>query len=124
MVKVLNEIKEPKVSELGGKGYSLVVLIRNGFNVPMGFVIASEMFFKFLNNNNLIEKIQKLGSEINENNFQEKSKEIKNLILNGKMPGEIVSKIEENLNKLNVQYVSIRSSAVSEDSLKPKNLDA
>ena len=118
MVKFLNEINEPKVSELGGKGYSLAVLINNGFNVPKGFVITSEVFFKFLRFNNLMGKIENLSSKVKENNFQEKSKEIKNLILNEKIPEEIALEIEKNLNKLNVQYVSIRSSAVSEDSLK------
>lgn len=118
MVKFLNEINEPKVSELGGKGHSLDVLINNGFNIPKGFVITSEAFFKFLDNNNLMEKIEKLNSEINKNNFKEKGKEIKNLIVRGKITEEIASEIEKGLNKLNVQYVSVRSSAVSEDSLK------
>ncbi len=118
MVKVLSEIKEPSVSDLGGKGYSLAVLINNQFNVPHGFVIISEAFFKFLRDNNLMKKIEKLASEINKNNFQEKGKEIRKLILSGKTPEEIASEIKGNLNKLNVQYVSIRSSAVSEDSLK------
>ena len=118
MVKSLSEIKEPKVSELGGKGYSLAVLINNGFNVPKGFVIVSDAFFEYLKQNNLMNRIEKLTSDIDENNFQEKSEDIKNIILHGKMPEEIISEINENLNKLNVQYVSIRSSAVSEDSLK------
>lgn len=74
-------------------------------------------FFKFLDDNNLTEKIEKLNSEINENNFKEKGKEIQNLFVRGKIP-EIASEIEKGLNKLNVQYVSIRSSVVSEDSLK------
>jgi pyruvate,water dikinase len=106
------------VKEVGGKGYSLSVLIKNNLDVPKGFVIISDTFFRFLKRNNLIEKIEKLIFEINENNFRKKGKEIKNLILNGKMPEEIATEIEENLNRLNVQYVSIRSSAVSEDSLK------
>lgn len=118
MIKFLNEVKEPKVQELGGKGYSLAVLMNNGFNVPKGFAITSEAFFKFLEENNLIETIEKLSSQINKNNFQEKSKEIRELILRGKIPEEIISEIKEALNKLNVEYVSIRSSAVSEDSLK------
>ena len=117
-IKFLNEIKEPKVSELGGKGYSLAVLMNNGFNVPKGFVITSKAFFEFLKENNLKERIEKLVSEINESNFQEKSKEIRNLILKGKIPEDIISEIKEALEKLNVGYVSIRSSAVSEDSLK------
>ncbi len=106
------------VRELGGKGYSLSVLIKNGFDVPKGFVIISETFFKFLRENNLMEKIEKLASEIDKDNFQERSEEIKNLILNGRMLKEIVSEINKSLSKLNLQYVSIRSSAVSEDSLK------
>jgi len=118
MVKFLNEIDEPKVSELGGKGYSLAVLINNGFNVPKGFVIISDAFFECLRQNNLMEKMEKLSTEINEDNFREKSREIKNLILNRRIPKGIGLEIEENLDKLNVKYVSIRSSAVSEDSLK------
>ena len=48
MVKPLSEIKNPKVLELGGKAYSLVVLINNGFNVPDGFVIISYAFCGYL----------------------------------------------------------------------------
>jgi pyruvate,water dikinase len=117
-IKSLTELKDPKISEVGGKGYSLAVLINNGFNVPQGFVITSGVFFKFLKDNNLMDRIEKLVSEIDEDNFGEKSKEIRDLILDGKMPEEIASEIKESVNKLNVQYVSIRSSAVSEDSLK------
>jgi len=118
IIKSLTELTEPKTSEVGGKGYSLAVLINNGFNVPQGFVITSDTFFKFLKHNNLIERIEKLASEIDENTFLEKSKDIRDLMLNGEMPEDIAPEIEEPLNMLNAQYVSIRSSAVSEDSLK------
>jgi pyruvate,water dikinase len=118
MVRFFNEIKEPKILELGGKGYSLIGLMKNGFNIPKGFMITSETFFKFLKKNNFLDIIKRLISEINENNYQEKSKEIRNLILKGKMPKEIISEIKNALKKLNGQFVSIRSSAVSEDSLK------
>jgi len=33
MVKSLSEIKEPKVYEIGGKGYSLTILTNEGFIV-------------------------------------------------------------------------------------------
>jgi len=118
MVKFLNEIKEPKISELGGKGYSLAILTKNGFNVPKGFVIVSTGFFEYLKANNLMNMIKKLTSEIDENNFQEKCKEIKDLILSGEISEEIKSEVKENLEKLNAQYISVRSSAVSEDSFK------
>jgi pyruvate,water dikinase len=117
-VKFLNEIKEPKVSELGGKGYSLAVLTNNGFNVPRGFIIISRTFFEYLRQNDMMERIQELSSEINENNFEEKGREIRNLILSGKIQENIESEVKEALSKLNANYVSVRSSAVSEDSLK------
>ena len=117
-IKFLTELKDPKTSEVGGKGYSLAVLINNGFNVPQGFVSTSDAFFKFLKANNLMEKIEKLASEIAGNNFGEKSREIRDLILDGDVSEDIASEIGESLNKLNARYVSIRSSAVSEDSLK------
>ncbi len=106
------------VNEVGGKGYSLGVLAKNDFDIPKGFVIVSKAFFRSLKYNGLTEKIEKLTSEICKNNFQEKAKEIRNLILEGEMPEDLISEIKSNLNKLNVQYVSVRSSAVSEDSLK------
>ncbi len=106
------------VNEVGGKGYSLGVLAKNDFDIPKGFVIISKAFFKFLKYNGLTEKVEKLTSEICKNNFQEKTKEIRNLILEGEMLEDLISEIKSNLNKLNVQYVSVRSSAVSEDSLK------
>ena len=117
-VKFLSEIKEPKVRELGGKGYSLAILMNNGFNVPKGFVVVSQAFFDYLKYNGSLEKVRKLSEEINENNFQEKSKEIRNLILKGSIPKEIKEEIREGLEKLKVEYVAVRSSAVSEDSLK------
>lgn len=118
MIKFLNEIKEPKVSELGGKGYSLAVLVNNGFNVPKGFVITSDAFFGFLRENGIIDIIRKLISGINENNYREGSKELKNLILKGNISEQILQEIGEALRKLNKDILSIRSSAISEDSPK------
>ena len=117
MIKFLNEIKEPKVSELGGKGYSLVALINNGFKVPNGFILPSEGFFKFLRENNLIEKIERLATSINENNVQHISNKIKNLILNGEMPKYITFEIKDSLTKIKTKYVAVRSSAIGEDNL-------
>lgn len=37
------------ITEVGGKGYSLGVLIENGFSVPKGFVITTKAFFNFIN---------------------------------------------------------------------------
>jgi len=118
VIKFLNEIKEPKVSELGGKGYSLAVLMNHSFNVPKGFVTTSEVFFKFLEENELVDIIKKQTEKINENNYQDKCKEIRNLILNGEISQQIMQEIEKAIEKLNKDIVTIRSSAISEDSPK------
>lgn len=106
------------VSEVGGKSYSLSMLLNNDFNVPLGFVVTSSAFFGFLRNNDLAEKIQKLALEIIQDNFKEKSAKAREMILKGEIPEGISSEIDRFLYRLDSKYVSVRSSAVSEDSLK------
>jgi len=106
------------VREVGGKGHSLGVLLRSNFDVPDGFVITCAAFLKALEYNNLMGRVEKLAAEITQNNFRETSAGIKELILGSEIQEDIVSKIQKALKKLNAQYVSVRSSAVSEDSLK------
>jgi pyruvate,water dikinase len=106
------------VSEVGGKSYSLSMLLNNDFNVPQGFVVTSSAFFGFLRNNDLAEKIQKLALEIIQDNFKEKSAKAREMILKGEIPEGISSEIDRFLYRLDSKYVSVRSSAVSEDSLK------
>lgn len=115
VVEIQNNLPAIRV---GGKGHSLGILIENGFNVPEGFIITAEAFFSFLNYNGLTRKIEKLTFEIDKGNFQKKSKEIRSLISEGKIPEDLIPEIKKHLNKLNAQYVSVRSSAASEDSLK------
>jgi phosphoenolpyruvate synthase/pyruvate phosphate dikinase len=50
-IKSLLNLKEPKISEVGAKGYSLTIFANKNFDDPKSFVItsvASEAFFKFL----------------------------------------------------------------------------
>ena len=106
------------VSEIGGKAYSLSVLLKNIFNVPQGFVVTSSAFFDFLRHNDLYEEIHRLALEIGQDNFKEKSRQAREAILKGEMPENIASEIDRFLSRLGAKYVSVRSSAVSEDSLK------
>lgn len=117
-VKSFSQIEIPENKELGGKAYSLVVLTKNGFKIPRGFVLTANAFFEYLQYNSLLSEIEKLASEINESNFEVNSQRIRELIIGGKLPQEIIVEVEENLQRMGAQYVSIRSSALSEDSLK------
>lgn len=115
-IKLFSEIKKPKTLELGGKGYSLVLLFKNGFNVPNGFIIFSDIYFRYLYENNIGSKINKILIKTDISNFIEKSKQIKQIILDGKIPTEIKLTIEKNINLLKFKSLSIRSSAICEDS--------
>jgi phosphoenolpyruvate synthase/pyruvate phosphate dikinase len=106
------------VPEIGGKAHSLSVLLNNGFNVPQGFVITSSAFFDFLRQNGSLEEVQELASEMTGGNFKEKSAEAREAILKGEIPKSMASEIDGFLNRLVAKYVSIRSSAASEDSLR------
>lgn len=103
---------------VGGKGLSLAKMYKNGFNVPNGYVIISDVFDKFLNENKIKEKIYKIISSCNvdnEKDIQNKSNEISQMISNCYISDSIKKEIMESFKKLNCQYVAVRSSATSED---------
>lgn len=112
----LKELRSENISEVGGKAHSLGIFINNKLNVPQGFVINSSTFFKYLDQNNLKNKIAKLVSEINGQNSKNLSEKIRRLILKGNISKEIDFKIKRNLDKYKFKYACVRSSAVSEDS--------
>ena len=80
-------------TEVGTKAAYLGDLIKSGFQVPQGFIITSEAFRKFLQNNKLDDKIQNILSSLNVENYHElkqSSTELENLILSSKIPQEIM----------------------------------
>jgi len=115
MISYFNKTTRPKVVELGGKGYSLTMLTTAGFNVPKGFVLVAKAFDEYLRLNTLKSDISKILLEINESNFREKSREARNLIHKGDISEELADEVRKGLININVPYLSIRSSAVSED---------
>ncbi|MGA1840887.1 MAG: PEP/pyruvate-binding domain-containing protein [bacterium] len=118
MIKVITDVEVPKRSSLGGKAFSLCTLSKEGINIPKGFIVTCEAFFRYLEYNCIRDKIEKLSSEINRENLQEKVKAIYTLTQNKEMPPEISQEIHDHLKLLNNKAVAIRSSAVSEDSAK------
>lgn len=114
---------ENRISIAGGKITHLAELKAIGIPVPEGFVITSHAFIKFLEYNNLKEKIEEVIKDVNINdleNLTNCSITIKNLILNAELPEEIENSIKnyckEIYNKLNYKCnFSVRSSAILED---------
>lgn len=92
----------------GGKADSLLKLKKNGLNVPEFFIIDVNDYKEFLEENNLIESIEKLLKE-------NRRSEISSIILNGKIGSKLENKIKREFKKLNCSLVSVRSSAMNED---------
>ena len=98
------------VSEIGGKGNSLLRLVNAGFNVPNGFVIPASYFLDTLKANGVYEKATGLCANTSLDNFKENSEILHNIIINC----NIGFNIDEPAKKLKMP-VAVRSSSISED---------
>lgn len=92
----------------GGKADSLLKLKENCFNVPDYFIIDINDYKQFLEENNLINNIEKL---IKEN----KRDTIISSIKNAEIGETLEIKIKKQFDKLNSKRISVRSSALNED---------
>src|SRR3989344_4264709 len=98
----LYDVDKDETAYVGGKGANLGEMIEAGFPVPGGFVVTSSAYFEFLKQNNLDQKILHLLATINfdkDESLNQVSKHIKNLILTGKIPDEIVTEVFDEYKK-------------------------
>ena len=107
----------------GGKGWNLGRLDRYGFNVPPGGVITVNAYELFLLENNLQHNFDRLTEEINVANIAEKETEeklalVRESIISGTFPHNVVEEINAGLKALGLlsKPVAVRSSASLEDS--------
>ena len=112
-VVFLDKLENPDIREIGGKAASLSVLMSNGFNIPGAFAVTSYAFFHFLDYNHLNHE---MNIPVDETADSEDLSSIRHSILSGIMPEEIRNEISSALAKLNISSLSVRSSAISEDS--------
>ncbi len=102
----------------GGKGASLGEMINAKIPVPPGFVILSSSFEYFLSENDLTQEIDAILDKINHKEMEEvekASEDIKEMILEAKMPKEMLKEVKTSFKKLNAKFVAVRSSATAED---------
>jgi len=126
-VKWLDEIIIDDLPLVGGKNASLGEMTRElsseGINVARGFAITSDAYWRYLDYNNLKEKIREELDGLDTQNtslLREKTKKVRDLITSGKMPDDLVTQISEAYKKLCERYgkntaVAVRSSATAED---------
>lgn len=115
-VKFFKDISE--IDRVGGKGSSLAKMYQNEFNIPNGYIIMANVFDKFLDENNVKEKIQEIINRCNindEKDIENKSNEITKIISKCYISDTIEKEIMISYKELNCKYVAVRSSATSED---------
>ncbi len=107
---------------VGGKGANLGEMTKAGFPVPNGFAITIHAYDAFLTENDITKKIYDTLSVIDVNDpaqLNDASRKIQKLIVNGKIPDEIVKDIISAYKKLSGRFkkalVAVRSSATAED---------
>ena len=122
------------ISLVGGKNASLGEMISNlskeGIQVPDGFSITTNAYDKYIEFNNLGEKISSILQSINHDDHiltKRSGLKIRTLIQDGRFPPDIYEEIVENYKKLSRKYtdtegnpqektdVAVRSSGTAED---------
>jgi pyruvate, water dikinase len=126
-VRWFETLSNKDVPLVGGKNASLGEMISilrpRGIRIPDGFATTSEAYWKFLEVNNLKEKIQSRLQELakDEKSLDEAGKEIRRLFLRSHFPEEIAQDIRSAYCELGQRYrkseadVAVRSSATAED---------
>ncbi|MBI4009651.1 MAG: phosphoenolpyruvate synthase [Candidatus Aenigmarchaeota archaeon] len=112
----LDQISSDMISLVGGKGLHLGEMINLNLPVPAGFAITTKAFEKFLEANNIKNRIKELLQECDAENTQQlldTSKAIKELIYSQDIPIPIKSEIVESYRQL-----SYSNQVISEAALK------
>lgn len=103
MILNLRNLDQTTISVAGGKASNLGYLLKEGFNVPEGFVITTEAYRFFLNFNNIdstiIDDLEHLRQTIEKASF----------------PDGLVDSIIDAYNEIGKGRVAVRSSATAED---------
>lgn len=114
-----HEIDKNDGALVGGKGANLGEMVNAGFPVPNGFVVTAQAYYRFLEENNLREKIANILSDLDPNDSKALDKaaaSVRALILRSKMPKDIAESIRKATAKLGKNVdTAVRSSATAED---------
>ncbi len=114
------KLNKKDIALAGGKGASLGEMTQVKIPVPKGFVILSNAFEKFLQEKDLIAKIDAALDAVNAeevHTVEKASQKIEAMIMDEEMPKDIKSEIKKRFKKLKSKFVAVRSSATSEDSI-------
>ncbi|MHB9155968.1 MAG: phosphoenolpyruvate synthase [Endomicrobiales bacterium] len=126
-VRWFEDLRSGDVPLVGGKNASLGEMISalkgEGVPVPDGFAITAEAYYRFLEENNLKDRIQAFLQEYanGKKPLAGTGKAIRDLFLHTRFPGEMADDIKSSYRELSSRYqaeaadVAVRSSATAED---------
>lgn len=128
-IKYFEEIRLSDIKQVGGKNASLGEMITQlssqGIRVPTGFAVTADAYWHYLESNQLVEKIKQVMHRLHDVHdvtvLQSVGVELRNLILNGRMPDDLAQEIITAYHTLSRHYdvelcdVAVRSSATAED---------
>jgi pyruvate,water dikinase len=126
-IRWFEDLRSNDVSLVGGKNASLGEMIHalknEGIRVPDGFAITADAYRKFIDANDLKERIQSILDDFKDQKktLEYAGESIRTLFLHGKLPEEIAREIRDAYGELCNRYqmdkadVAVRSSATAED---------
>src|SRR5438445_10257405 len=111
-IKYFEDVRLTDVNSVGGKNASLGEMITQlgaqGIRVPTGFAVTADAYWHYLDENNLVEKMKQIMSELKDKNdvavLQKVGAEIRNLMINGQMPDDLAQEIITAYHDLGVRY--------------------
>ncbi len=118
--KTFNQINMNSVNIAGGKGASLGEMTHAKIPVPPGFVVLSTTFEQFIDSTEgLREEVEAVLDSVDHkttHTVEDASERIQAIIKNVAVPEDISAEIIKEFEKLDCEFVAVRSSATAEDS--------
>ena len=111
-IKTFSQISKKDVGIAGGKGASLGEMTKAGLPVPPGFVVLAAAFDRFLEETEIEADIEALLKKVNHkdvNSVDKASAQIRDLIMDEKVPADLQGEILEAYNHLSSPTTSPRS---------------
>ena len=120
----VEDIRNENRQKVGGKGYSLSLLAKNGFQIPHTLCITSDAYHQYIDSTGLRERIQ---LELHRKDFNKMRWEeiwdcatrIRNMFLRKRIPEQIATHLKEVVQaRFKDKPVAVRSSSPEEDTAK------
>jgi pyruvate,water dikinase len=118
------DIRHEDRQRVGGKGYALTLLAKNGFQIPETVCISSDAYQEYVDRTGLRERIQlelhrKDIKEMRWEEIWDCATRIRNMFLRKQIPGNIAKRLRAVIqSRFKDKSVAVRSSAPEEDTAK------